>query len=189
MIEIIVKSVILYFMNHKDHMALIEKAVHKPLGIWADLGSGAGAFTLALRDMAGPEVEIYSVDKYAPSLDDQEKAFEEMFPGSKIHYLHMDFTEDMPLPLLDGILMANSLHFLKDQDKYLLKLHRYLKPNGTLLLVEYNASEGNAWVPYPISFEKFEMLAEKTGYEKPKFLKSIPSHFLNEIYSAVTKLE
>lgn len=175
-------------MNHKGHVSLIEKAILKTAGVWVDLGSGSGAFTLALREVGGEGIEIYSVDKYSPSLDDQEKAFDEMFPGSNIHYLHADFTEELPLQQLDGILMANSLHYVKNQERFLLKLHRYLKPHGKLLLVEYNADEGNAWVPYPISFKKFQKLAQSSEFAEPKFLKRIPSNFLNEIYSASTVL-
>jgi hypothetical protein len=81
--------------------------------------------------------------------------------------------------------MANSLHFLEQQERFLRKIQKYLKPEGTFLLVEYNASEGNAWVPYPISFEKFQQLAHNVGFTKPKFLHGVPSQFLNEIYSAV----
>jgi precorrin-6B methylase 2 len=32
-------------------------------GTWADLGSGGGAFTLALADLIGPQGVIYSMDR------------------------------------------------------------------------------------------------------------------------------
>jgi ubiquinone/menaquinone biosynthesis C-methylase UbiE len=175
-------------MNHKDHVSLIEKAIRKPGGVWAYLGAGSGAFTLALRDIGGEKIEIYSVDKYLPSLEMQKEQFEQQFPYTHIHYLHIDFTEELPLPQLDGILMANSLHFLKNQDRFLRKIRNYLKPEGTLLLVEYNASQGNTWVPYPVSFKKFEELAADTGFTKPTLLHKVPSQFLNEIYSATAQM-
>ena len=49
-------------MDHRDHVRLIARGV-PPGGAWADLGAGEGAFTLALRDVAGPDVVIYAVDK------------------------------------------------------------------------------------------------------------------------------
>jgi ubiquinone/menaquinone biosynthesis C-methylase UbiE len=49
-------------MNHADHVALLRAGVPGPGGVWADLGSGAGAFTLALADLIGPTGQIYSVD-------------------------------------------------------------------------------------------------------------------------------
>ena len=36
-------------MNHRDHVNLLRRGVPEPGGVWADLGSGAGAFTLALN--------------------------------------------------------------------------------------------------------------------------------------------
>jgi SAM-dependent methyltransferase len=120
-------------------------------------------------------------------LDIQQEEFDTLFPKSAIHYLHIDFTEDLPLPQLDGILMANSLHFLKNQEKFLAKIMQYLKPQGTFVLVEYNSPEGNPWVPYPVTFEKFEMLAKNAELSSPRLLHTVPSQFMHEIYSAVAK--
>ncbi|TMD25838.1 MAG: class I SAM-dependent methyltransferase, partial [Chloroflexi bacterium] len=50
-------------MNHEDHVRLLRKGIVEPGGVWADFGSGAGAFTLALADLLGTEGSIYSVDK------------------------------------------------------------------------------------------------------------------------------
>src|SRR5439155_18487057 len=50
-------------LNHADHLALIEDGVEGRGGRWADLGSGEGAFTLALADVLGPEAHIVAVDK------------------------------------------------------------------------------------------------------------------------------
>ncbi len=52
-------------MIHEDHVNLLRKGILEPGGVWADLGSGAGAFTLALADLIGSTGEIYSVDKDA----------------------------------------------------------------------------------------------------------------------------
>ena len=43
-------------MNHEDHVRLLRKGIVEPGGVWADFGSGAGAFTLALADLLGTEV-------------------------------------------------------------------------------------------------------------------------------------
>lgn len=171
-------------MIHSDHVRLIKKAIVRQGGVWADFGSGDGAFTLALRDLAGPDGEIYSVDKDMSRLQRQEEAFAEMFPKTNIHFLHADFTKSLNLPKLDGILMANSLHYVKDQVPFLRFIKHYLKPEGKLVLVEYNSDSGNRWVPYPLSFSTLQKLIREADFKSVKQLATIQSSFLEEIYSA-----
>jgi len=88
-------------------------------GTWADLGSGAGAFTLALADLIGPQGRIYSVDKDRGSLREQERAMRAYFPANTVEYIQADFTRPLNLPPLDGIVMANSLHFIRNKEPIL----------------------------------------------------------------------
>jgi len=172
-------------MTHEEHVHLIQKAFSKKGGVWADLGSGDGAFTLALADLIGNNGQIYSIDKDQKRLGNQKQEFQNMFPQTHITYAKADFTKPLDLPLLDGIIMANSLHYVKDQSTFLGKIKQCLKPHGKLVLVEYNTDEGQApWVPYALSFKKFETLAENTGWTTIKLLEKIPSSYWNEMYSA-----
>lgn len=88
------------------------------------------------------------------------------------------------LSLLDGIVMANSLHFFKGKEKVLCHVGSLLKPDGRLLLVEYNVDAGNLWVPYPLSFEMYRALAPHAGFSEPRLLATHPSSFLRGFYSA-----
>lgn len=190
-------------MTHQDHVKLLRGGV-TPGGRWAELGSGEGAFTLALRDLIGPEGEIFSVDKDEARLRVQQKRFQAQFSQSNVHFIHADFTRSVDLPALDGIVMANSLHFFpsdgglssprllnsrRDQvskKQVLNQVRDYMKEGGRLVLVEYNVDAGNLWVPYPLSFESFRGLAVRLGWSDPQLLCTVPSRFLREIYSAWT---
>lgn len=171
-------------MDHHDHVNLLRGGISSAGGVWADLGSGGGAFTLALRELVGPDAEIYSVDKDGGRLRDQERAFRARFPESRVHYLREDFSRPLALPPLDGIVMANSLHYFRDRLNLLRHVRALLKPQGELILVEYNSDAGNVWVPYPLSFERWRELAPRAGFTAPQLLAAHPSHFMREIYAA-----
>lgn len=173
-------------MNHTDHVRLLRDGIPSLGGVWADLGSGGGAFTLALADLLGPTARIYSVDKDRRALREQEAAMRASFPTLAVTYLEADFTCPLDLPPLDGVVMANSLHFQRDKDSVLQRVRGYLRPGGRLLLVEYNADSGNPWVPYPLSYPAWEKLASRNGFRETRLLTTQPNRFLREIYSAAS---
>jgi ubiquinone/menaquinone biosynthesis C-methylase UbiE len=173
-------------MNHQDHLAFLREGIPGQGGIWADLGSGTGAFTLALADLIGPTGQIYSVDRDQGALREQEKALHARFPSTTVHYLAADFTSRLNLPLLDGVVMANSLHFARQKEPVVHLVRSYLRPGGRLIIVEYNADRGNPWVPYPFSYGTWEILARQCGFANTRLLATRPSRFFGEMYSAVS---
>jgi ubiquinone/menaquinone biosynthesis C-methylase UbiE len=174
-------------MDHKDHVNLLRPANLPQGGTWADLGAGTGAFTLALSELVGLNAEIYAIDRDRGALSKLEQLHRARFGTSQnIHTVRADFTGALSLPPLDGILMANSLHFYRDKGKVLRHIRKFLKWNGALLLIEYNVDWGNPWVPHPLSFETFQSLAPQAGYSEPQLLEKAPSRFLREFYSAQT---
>ena len=172
-------------MNHDDHVSLLRGAELSPGGTWADLGAGTGAFTLALRELVGPDAVIFAVDKDRSSLAELHRRYERHFgETSGLRILHADLQAIRDLPPLDGVLMANSLHFFKDKARLLNRVRGMLKPGGLLRLVEYNVDRGNPWVPYPLSFSTFKSAATAAGFEVPRLVATHPSSFLREFYSA-----
>lgn len=180
-------------MDHRDHVELLRGGV-EPAGPdgadWADLGSGSGAFTLALADLLGPGSRIVSVDRDAGALREQAQAMAERFPATELHQVVADFTGDLAAPLatpLDGIVMANSLHFQADHVPVVRRVATLLRPGGRLVLVEYDADRGNPWVPHPLSFETWRRVAQEAGLTEPRPIGRVPSRFLGAIYSAVAE--
>jgi SAM-dependent methyltransferase len=173
-------------MEHADHVNLLRGGVPEPGGVWADLGSGTGAFTLALADLIGPSGQIYSVDKNRDALRTQEQRMRARFPAVTVHYRIADYTKWLDLPPLDGVVMANSLHFQRDKDPVVQLVRGYLCPGGRLILVEYDTDQGSPWVPYPLSYRTWEALASRNGFASTTLLMTRPSRFLGRIYSAVS---
>lgn len=173
-------------MDHHDHVRLIREGVAGAGTHWADLGSGEGAFTLALADLLGPGSSIISVDRDRRALEVQARALRDRFPGVELETRQADFSRPLGLPPLDGIVMANSLHFSRDKLEVLRLVRGCLRPGGRLVLVEYDADHGNPWVPYPLSFGTWEALAEEAGFRATRRLAAVPSRFLGSIYSALS---
>ena len=173
-------------MDHADHVALLREGVVGGGPTWADLGSGEGAFTLALADLLGPDGSIHSIDRDARALEVQGRVLRRAFPGVAATPLVADFTRPLDLPPLDGIVMANSLHFVRDKLAPLRLVRGYLKPGGRLVLVEYDADHGNPWVPYPLSYGSWARVAAEAGFRNTARLASVPSRFLGSIYSALS---
>ena len=173
-------------MDHNDHVGLLKPADLPKGGIWADLGAGTGAFTLALSELIGLSAEIYAVDRDRSALSKLEQVHRARFGTSQnIHTVKGDFTGALSMPPLDGILMANSLHFYREMEKVLRHVRSFLKWSGRLLLVEYNVDSGTPWVRHPLSCDTFYSLAMRAGFSEPKLLAKVPSRFLKEFYSAI----
>jgi ubiquinone/menaquinone biosynthesis C-methylase UbiE len=173
-------------VDHRDHVRLLHDGVEGTGPAWADLGSGDGAFTLALADLLGPAGSIWSIDRDPRALGVQDRAIKAAFPEVRITPIIADFTKPLSLPSLDGIVMANSLHFQRDQPAVLRLIASYLRPTGHLVVVEYDSDEGNQWVPFPLSFSTWSTLAAEAGLRDTRRLASVPSRFLGSIYSALS---
>jgi ubiquinone/menaquinone biosynthesis C-methylase UbiE len=152
---------------------------------WADLGCGDGLFTTALASLLSDGSVIYAVDT-------NRRALSKVKPvaGISVEKIEADFIHDpLPLPQLDGILMANSLHFVKDKSAFIQKAQRWLNEKSRMLLIEYDMDKSNPWVPYPISFHSTETLFKSLGYKTIKKLAEQPSLYNRaNIYSALIEL-
>lgn len=175
-------------MDHEDHVNLLKDGVPNRDGIWADFGAGAGAFTLALAELLGPNGEILAVDINGRALRRNEKALVHRFPETKISTIVTNFNEPINLPTLDGAIMANSLHFQKNKEKTLSRIAGYIRPGGRFIVVEYDTDRGNVWVPHPLSFRSWTKMAVQLGFGEPVLLDKYPGRFLNGIYSALSQL-
>ncbi len=148
---------------------------------WCDLGCGTGTFTTALAELLAPGSTIYAVD-----LD--QKALEEIpdrYAGVQIRKVLGDLqSSSLRLPTVDGMLMANCLHFIREQHLF---LKRLLPSTERFLIVEYERSWPNPWGPYPVGFAKLCELFSEMGVERVEKLATSRSRFGGTMYSAVAE--
>lgn len=173
-------------MNHADHVALIRDGVAGAGPRWLELGPGDGTFTLALADVLGASASIVAMDRDRPALERLSGRVADRFPVAAVETRAGDFTAGLPSGPFDGVLAANSLHFVRDIRPVLAAVRTVLAPGGQLVLVEYDADRGNQWVPFPISFARWRTIAPAAGFAPPVRLHRVPSRFLEAIYGAST---
>ena len=183
-------------MDHRDAVSLIDNPYLSNLKTpthWADLGCGSGTFTLALAELLPPGSSIDAIDLH-PSVPATG-----MITPRAADFTTLQFSKPQPNtqarapiparawpghePLsYDGIIMANSLHYVSDQHSFL----KNLKTNA-LLLIEYDIDMPVArWVPYPLSFATATRLLKSAGYPRIQKLGTQPSAFgRSDIYAAL----
>jgi ubiquinone/menaquinone biosynthesis C-methylase UbiE len=127
---------------------------------WADLGCGAGLFTKALATLLGRGSHIYAVDIEEQYIENEEGL-------GAIEFIKKDFLHhSLPFSSLNGILMANSLHYVKDKDSFIKTLKHSVVSDGRIVIIEYDATRANTWVPYPIAFDQLARLFAAHGFSK-----------------------
>ncbi len=125
-----------------------------------------GAFTLLQTGS-----KIIAVDKDASALKKVKVANEII-----LEKLYADFINDeLPLQNLDGILMANALHFVKDKIVFIQRLGSYVNETASFLIVEYDTDQSNPWVPYPLNVDGWQKLFKETGYSRYREINRHPS--------------
>jgi ubiquinone/menaquinone biosynthesis C-methylase UbiE len=150
--------------------------------VWADLGCGSGLFTNALASLLADESTIYAVDKNLSSFHKNSSLKSILIKPVELNF------ERTPLPFnnLDGILMANSLHYVKNKKDFFEKIKTCLNANGCFLIVEYDMEIANHWVPYPISFLSLKKLFHDVGFSFVEKINERPSVFNRaNLYSAI----
>jgi trans-aconitate methyltransferase len=142
-----------------------------PAATWADLGCGDGLFTRALATLLPEGSTIHAMDRDAAAL----RRLPPSHDGTRILAHEGDFT-DRPWPFggLDGLLMANALHYVRDQPAFLSACETSLA-RRRVLLVEYDTDSPSPWVPYPIGRDTAIGLFARAGYASITPLGTRPS--------------
>ena len=164
---------------------LLEGAVPGTGGYWADLGCGDGTFTLALADWLGSGARIVAIDQDSAALSRLRRRLRQRV---NITPIEGDFTSSLDLlqegAALDGILFANSLHYIPDPESVLRRWASRLRVEGRAVFVEYDRRAANRWVPHPISPRRLAEIAVSAGLSEPRITAATPSAFSGSLYAA-----
>jgi SAM-dependent methyltransferase len=177
-------------MKARDAEALLATAIPRGAGAWADFGAGDGTFSRALAGLLGAGSRIYAVDRDADGLAALERTGGTR--GVELIPVAADFTRPVPLPGvqpegLDGMIFANSLHFVSKPDVAIASLLTWLRPGGSVVIVEYDGRRPSRWVPYPISSATLPDVLAGAGLAAPTITATRRSAYGGSLYVAVTR--
>jgi SAM-dependent methyltransferase len=129
------------------------------------------------------------VDKDRRALEANAEAVRARFPATLLTTLVADLTGPLDLSELDGLVAANSLHYVpRDRQVDVVRgLAAHLRPGGRFVVVEYDADRGNPYVPHPFSYPSWERMAAAADLVDTRRLSRVPSRFLDAIYSAESR--
>ena len=169
-------------MSPADAAALLNGAVYSSNlpQTWADLGCGSGIFTHALATHLPPGSTLYALDK--------QKGFKPNAASEKVQlvFKQADFEKDtLHLPPLNGLLAANSLHYVADKARLLEKLTLLFRPGGRFIVVEYDTTAGNRWVPYPMGYLQAVRLFQQAGFSAEYLADRASVYGQGRIYAAL----
>ena len=163
-------------MRLRDAIEMLARSGVAALGptTWADLGCGTGTFTLALAELLAAGSAIHAIDRDGSAL----RRIPSAHNGVRITTHRSDFTSrTWPVGNLDGLLMANSLHYVDDQATFIRACEPRMTSPRRFLIVEYDTEEASRWVPYPVGQSRLTELFTAAGYSSIRVLRSCPSVF------------
>lgn len=166
-------------MNISTAKSMLQPAISSTEGIWADIGAGTGTFTMALQEILTGGT-IYASDKNPHALWRLPKT-----NNVELIVHEGDFHRPLDLPELDGIIMANALHYSPTPIQTLQNILQHLKAGGIFIFIEYELKQPRSpWIPYPIPYDAFEKMTSELNLSKPTMIKKVSSAYGHQhIYS------
>ncbi|HEX9565684.1 MAG TPA: class I SAM-dependent methyltransferase [Gemmatimonadaceae bacterium] len=179
-------------MDAADAAELVGPAIEPDDSTWADIGAGTGTFTKVLAELLGPKGVVYAFDRDREAVRELwqlTQSDHERPASAQIMASVADLFALPDLPSLDGVLLANVLHFIPAhaQGRALTSLAERLAATGRMLVIEYDRRPPSRWVPHPVSRERLHALASESGLRAPEIVATKPSVYSGALYGAVLR--
>ena len=134
----------------------------------ADFGCGAGFFTIPVAQRAGVNGAVYAIDVRQEALD-AAKTKIKLFRLSNIHLIRANLEAPRGSAIKDGtidkVIITNILFQAEDKKSILGEAARIMKPEGSLLVIEWNEENKTGPVlPGTVDRKEAQKLCENAGF-------------------------
>lgn len=148
----------------------------------ADIGAGTGYYSMAAADLVGKNGQVFAIDIQKDLLESiQNTAKEKGFMNVKTVWGNAEKERGTRLrdESVDAVIVANTLFQIDDHSGLATETARICRPDGELLVVEWNGSHGGLG-PAPdnvIPQEKTREMFELAGFEHDRDLDAGEHHY------------
>lgn len=130
---------------HDRRGEIIAELRIEPGSVIADVGAGTGLYTLPFAEAVGAEGRVYAVDIQPYFLDHIQRG------ATEAGYRHVETVQatvesaELPAAAIDLVFMCDAYHHIEDPQAYLRTLKAALKPDGRLVIIDYQRGEAGTW--------------------------------------------
>lgn len=121
---------------------VIAKLRLKPGDVVADLGAGAGAFSVPFAKAVAPRGKVYAVDIDQGFFDYINRRAKADNVTNVRTVLGKFADPSLPAQDVDVGFFHDVLHHIEDRAGYLKNLARYIKPSGRVAIIDFGAGQG-----------------------------------------------
>lgn len=158
--------------------AIVAALEVEPGMVVADVGAGTGAFLEDLSEAVGDEGELYAVDIAPPFLEHLRARAEASGLTNVAVVEATDRSVGLPADSVDLLFLCDVYHHLEYPATYLRSLHDALRPDGRLVIVEFEKIPGKTSerMMKHVRQDKATLLAEVTaeGFALTREIESVP---------------
>ena len=132
----------------------------------ADIGSGTGYFTLRFARAVGESGRVYAVDVSPDMVRHLNRRLRDEGVGNVVAVLADPDDPLLPDGSVDRFVIVNTWHHVEDQDGYLEKMKRMLRPGGQVVHIDFQKREAPVGPPEHEKIARAELVKqmEEAGF-------------------------
>jgi len=164
-----------------DHRQAVVRACNlKPGMTVADIGAGTGLFTRLFSPLVGPSGTVYAVDIADNFVEHIEATTRDAGLTNVVGVSCSQDSTRLPPNSIDVAFICDTYHHFEFPQKTMQSIHRALKPDGQLILIDFHRIEGVSpqWAMEHVRAgqEVFTKEIESTGFTLLEDKKDILEH-------------
>ena len=143
----------------------------------ADIGAGPGFFSLRAAERVGPTGQVLAVDVQLEMVDGLRMMMERLGHENVVPILGQLDDPQLPADSVDHVLLVMAYHEFSRPVQMMRQIHRAMKPDAQLLLVEYRSEDPESRVGPLHKMSEAEILHDlrALGFRRERVVDLVPS--------------